>query len=77
MPSDLWNTGPWGFIVFDLRASADSLPDVGRLALFTLDLRDMTVISVQVITADAEQSEAMVEDLRGDDVRSLPMPADW
>jgi hypothetical protein len=78
VPSDLWNADHWGFYVFDMRPEPDQRPDQGRMALFTVDLRDISLTSVKVILADAEQSEAKVEDLRLDDAaRSLPLPADW
>lgn len=78
MPSDLWSTGPWGFVVFDLRAAPEQAPDQGRLALFTVDLRDISVVSVKVVTADTEQAEAKVEDLRlNEATRSLAIPSDW
>ena len=78
VPSDLWSAGHWGFFVFDMRAEPDQSPDQARMALFTVDLRDLTLTSVKVILADTEQSEATVEDLRLDEgARSLALPADW
>lgn len=78
MPSDLWSAGHWGFYTFDMHAEPNQSPDQSRLALFTVDLRDITLTSVKVILADTEQSEAKVEDLHLDEAaRSMALPADW
>jgi hypothetical protein len=61
-----------------MRPEPDQSADQGRMALFTVDLRDITLTSVKVILADTEQSEAKVEDLRLEEgARSLALPSDW
>jgi hypothetical protein len=64
-------------VVFDLCAAPEQEPDQARLALFTVDLRDISLVSVKVVTADTEQAEARIEDLRlNEATRSLAMPSD-
>ena len=79
VPADLWSTGSWGFVVFDMAIARDRFPDAtGRFALFAVDLRDLCVVSVKVITTNAEQSAAEIEDLRQDvATHALPLPIDW
>lgn len=78
-PSDSWHAGRWGFYVFDLRSNqADTGDSAPRLALFTVNLFDLVLESVKVVTADAARAEAAVTDLRFEGQSlSLPLPVDW